>query len=167
MRDRITLTALVMALLICALAMPTTAQIMNDQRQPTARITIEVPQLVADQYNDLPDFHEACAYGTGNYIAGDTLNFSWFAWCNSDGYLQFVCTGGFSDPDIQALKTVSIKDDKWDARYDSQKRCTWVGTRGMAFPKTAVEKRAMVDNMLTEFNKLNFIDGMVVNLYFP
>lgn len=116
------------------------------------------------------------AWGTGQYVQDevDTVKFSWFAYSNTDAYLQFDLSSPMLDGDM--IKIDRILDSlgrPWDVLVDSAMTMTWIGTSNLWMDYYTVrtedgfyvDEVAVVSEVLGKFNNLPFFREMKVTNY--
>ncbi len=167
MRSRLFLFSSIL-LLVPVFVMPTQAQSPLDRPEPTSLITIEVPASVAHWYSMMDDLQATpFAYGIGSYEVGnDTLPFYWNCWMTKNGLIQMDVSEGFIRADMLTLTKQKNGEKPWQVEYDPQTVSTRLFFLGITAPKSYMDKRQKIDDLVDQFNGLPFVNGMMVKIYF-
>jgi len=127
-------------------------------------------------YHNRAAFAQPFAWGSGQYVQDevDTIRFSWFAYTNTDAYLQFELSAPMLDGHLIKLERIrDILGRTWDTMLDSAMTMTWIGTSNCWMDQNQIktengyyiDEEAVITEALEEFNGLAFILEMKVTGY--
>ena len=127
--------------------------------------------LDAYKADDAVAFATRFGYGTGTYsYLGETVDFTWFCWANSDAYVQLsfdlpIAEAHFGD--VMAVK--DRLDRPWDIAHTADG--SYLGTSNMLIldsldGDTRYTKKDILDLTLDQICSLPFIETMDVAAYY-